>query len=146
MWDGETLLVTGGSQGGQLSIVTTALDSRVTAVVCDYPAYCDVTGYLYHRAGGWPRLFTNADEAKPTDIETTGYYDAVNFAKRIKVPGSYAWGYNDQVCPPTSTFAAYNMITAPKELILQFDMDHKSSKEFAAKRNERRMEKAGLTE
>ena len=50
----KNLIDFGGSQGGYLSITTTALDPRVTACVVAFPAYCDVTGYVHGRAGGWP--------------------------------------------------------------------------------------------
>lgn len=129
-FDGTNLLVMGGSQGGQLTIVTTALDPRVKGCAAQFPAYCDVTGYLHGRAGGWPHMFRpNAKtgeniQATPAKIETTAYYDAVNFAKRIKVPGHYTWGYNDETCPPTSTFAAYNQIKAPKTLMLALEANH----------------------
>jgi cephalosporin-C deacetylase-like acetyl esterase len=128
-WDGKNLLVAGASQGGQLSIVTAALDSRVTGLCVTHPAFCDVSGPLHGRAGGWPHPFREWDgrpstQRTPAKIETTTYYDAVNFAKRIKVPGYYNWGYNDDVCPPTSTYAAYNVITAPKELGVTLELAH----------------------
>ena len=125
-WDGKNLFVTGRSQGGQLAIVTAGLDPRVSAVAAIYPAYCDVTGYLHGRAGGWPHMFRqdNAVHRSPEKIATTGYYDSVNFARRIKAPGLYLWGYNDEACPPTSMFAAYNVITAPKRLTLALEMGH----------------------
>ncbi|MEJ7770228.1 MAG: acetylxylan esterase, partial [Chitinophagaceae bacterium] len=56
-YDGTNLAVTGGSQGGALSIVTAALDPRVKFLAAFYPALCDVTGYLKGRAGGWPHLY-----------------------------------------------------------------------------------------
>ena len=56
-WHGGTLVVTGGSQGGALSIVTAALDPRVRGLAAYYPALADVTGYLHNRAGGWPHMF-----------------------------------------------------------------------------------------
>ena len=56
-YDGENLGVIGGSQGGALAMVTAALDKRVKALVAYYPALCDLTGYLYDRAGGWPHMF-----------------------------------------------------------------------------------------
>jgi cephalosporin-C deacetylase-like acetyl esterase len=62
--------------------------------------------------------------ATPAKIATTAYYDAVNFAKRIKVPGHYTWGFNDETCPPTSMFAAFNQITAPKTLMLALEANH----------------------
>lgn len=129
-YDGETLVVMGGSQGGLLSIVTAALDPRVKALASSYPAYADVTGYLYGRAGGWPHMMrarsdgTPSRHATPEKIANTGYFDAVNFAKRIKVPGFYTWGFNDVTCPPTSMYAAYNQITAPKELFIAKEMGH----------------------
>jgi len=56
-YDGKNLVVTGGSQGGALSIVTAALDKRVQFLAALYPAISDVTGYLQNRAGGWPHYF-----------------------------------------------------------------------------------------
>jgi cephalosporin-C deacetylase-like acetyl esterase len=131
MWDGKNLLVMGASQGGQLSVVTAALDSRVTGLTVTHPAFCDVTGYLNGRTGGWPRPFQPdattgqlSIQATPAKIATTAYYDTVNFARRLKVPGYYTWGYNDDVCPPTSIYAAYNVITAPRELGLTLELAH----------------------
>jgi cephalosporin-C deacetylase-like acetyl esterase len=126
-YDGSNLAVTGGSQGGALSIITTALDSRVKSLGAFYPALSDVTGYLFDRAGGWPHYFDKANRSaneKKDKISTISYYDVVNFARRVKVPGYYSWGYNDETCPPTSMYAAYNVISASKELYLALDTGH----------------------
>ena len=126
-YDGSNLAVTGGSQGGALSIITTALDARVKSLGAFYPALSDVTGYLFDRAGGWPHYFDKANRLaneKKDKISTISYYDVVNFARRVKVPGYYSWGYNDETCPPTSMYAAYNVISAPKELYLALDTGH----------------------
>lgn len=116
-FDGQTVGVTGGSQGGALSIITAALDPRIKFLAVFHPALCDNAGYLHHRAGGWPHYFLKA-KPEPGEIETLAYFDVVNFARRLHATGWYSWGYNDQLCPPTSMFAAYNIITAPKELHL----------------------------
>lgn len=126
-FDGVNLAVSGGSQGGALSIVTAALDDRVKGLVSFYPALCDLTGYLHNRAGGWPHMFYRADPNDPKikrQVETSSYYDVVNFARFVKVPGFYSWGYNDLTCPPTSFYSAYNVITAPKELSLFLETGH----------------------
>ncbi len=126
-FDGKNLAVTGGSQGGALSIVTAALDSRVKWLGAFYPALSDMTGYLNGRAGGWPHYFDKNNKEvnnKKEKIETVAYYDVVNFARRLKVPGMYSWGYNDETCPPTSMFASYNTINAPKELYLALETGH----------------------
>jgi cephalosporin-C deacetylase-like acetyl esterase len=126
-YDGTNLAVTGGSQGGALSIVTAALDERVKSLAAYYPAISDVTGYLNGHAGGWPHMF-NKENLPYNDIkekkETVKYYDVVNFARLLKVPGMYSWGFNDETCPPTSLYASYNVITAPKELYLVQETGH----------------------
>ncbi|WP_159520514.1 acetylxylan esterase [Sunxiuqinia indica] len=124
-FDGENIAVYGASQGGGLSLVTAGLDSRIKYLAVFYPALCDFTGYLQGRAGGWPHMFRNYNEAEhPNWVKVAPYYDAVNFAKRIKIPGWYSWGYNDPTCPPTSMFAAYNIINAPKELNIYLETEH----------------------
>lgn len=126
-FDGSNLGVMGGSQGGALSIVTAALDSRVKYLAAYYPALADVTGYLKGRAGGWPHLFDKTNLAfnnTREKIETAGYYDVVNFARQLKVPGIYSMGFNDETCPPTSMYAAYNVIIAPKELFIVPETGH----------------------
>ncbi|MES3020278.1 MAG: acetylxylan esterase [Pseudomonadota bacterium] len=132
-WNGKQLIASGGSQGGQLAIMTAAMDKRVTALVASYPAYSDVSGYLHGSTGGWPGLFRSgadgsvADQPVAPKLATTRYYDTVNFARRLRVPGLYSWGYNDQVTPPTSTFAAYNVIGAPKSLQIAPGQAHTAS-------------------
>ena len=131
-WNGADLLVTGGSQGGALSIVTASLDPRVKRLAAYYPALSDLPGYLKGRAGGWPHMFkSEAEDSHRTKekLESAAYYDVVNFARRIKVPGMYSWGFNDETCPPTSTYAAYNSITAPKQLVIALETGHWQVKE-----------------
>lgn len=132
-WDGRNLGVTGGSQGGALAIVTAGLDRRVTRLAAYYPALSDVTGYLGGRAGGWPHMFraTEGPHVHRTEekIATTRYYDVVNFARRVTAPGLYSWGFNDETCPPTSMYAAYNVITASKRLLLAHDTGHRTTQE-----------------
>ena len=36
----------------------------------------------------------------------------------------YTMGFNDEACPPTSMYAAYNVITAPKELYIVPETGH----------------------
>ena len=120
-WDGRNVIVTGGSQGGALTIVTAALNEKVTMCAPFYPALCDLTGFLHQRAGGWPKFFSGfykdgmTDIANDQAVETLQYFDVVNFASILKVPTFMSWGYSDDTCSPTSVWAAWNAITAPKE-------------------------------
>ena len=135
-YDGHNLIVSGGSQGGALAIVTAALDKRVICLSSFYPALCDVTGYQFGRAGGWPLVFNKPELATKENLETLRYYDVVNFAKQLTVPGFYAFGFNDVYCPPTSIYAAYNSISAPKTLVIAKEMGHSLSAEQKNKSNE----------
>lgn len=120
----EQLGITGASQGGALSIIGAALDSRITFYAAIHPALCDHTAFLKKRAGGWPHyLYYNSD---PSDelIKNIRYYDTANFATLLKVPGWFSFGYNDVVCPPTSVYSAYNVITAPKEVHTYLQTGH----------------------
>ncbi|MBP5687115.1 MAG: acetylxylan esterase [Muribaculaceae bacterium] len=115
----------GGSQGGMLSIMTAALSPHVSALFAYFPAFCDLTGYYYGRGAGWPHLFRDLNEPNiKARMEVSRYFDTVNFARILRVPGFYAWGFNDPACCPTSTFSAYNVITAPKQLQVGRDTGH----------------------
>jgi cephalosporin-C deacetylase-like acetyl esterase len=85
---------------------------------------CDFSGYLNRRAGGWPHYFRDGVKPKPNEVETLAYFDVVNFAKRVHAPGWYSMGFNDEVCPPTSMYAAYNVIPGKKELKLFLNTGH----------------------
>ena len=112
---GKHVAVTGCSQGGALAVVTAALNPKVSVVVSYYPALCDLTGFLHDRAGGWPHYFRDNWAADISGARTTlPYFDVVNFARRLTQPVMFSWGYNDEVCPPTSFYSAYNVVTAPK--------------------------------
>lgn len=126
-YDGENLAVQGGSQGGALAIITAALDARIKYLVSFYPALSDMTGYLEGRAGGWPHILAPTNQKYynfPKAIETLSYYDVVNFARILKTPGFYSWGFNDDTCPPTSYYSAYNQIQSSKEVFVIPETGH----------------------
>lgn len=115
-WDGQNLGVLGSSQGGFLSIACAALDKRVSCYAPVHPALCDHTASLQKRPCGWPHYFYKQSNPDKARIETSAYYDGVNFARRITAPGWFSFGYNDDVVPPTTSWATYNIVTAPKEV------------------------------
>ena len=117
-WDGENVFVQGGSQGGALSLITAGLDPRVTACVANHPALSDMAGYLDNRAGGYPHFNRLNNMLTPEKVETMAYYDVVNFARRITCPVYLTWGFNDNTCPPTTSYIVWNLITSPKESLI----------------------------
>ena len=145
-FDGQNYLVQGSSQGGGLAIVAGALDERVKGIVVAYPAMSDHLSYLEGRTGGWPHHFvdTAGMRAIPEKVETLRYYDVVNFARLLRVPGFYSWGYNDNVVPPSSSYAAFNQITAPKEVLIVPETEHFKSPEQVAREREWILGKLGI--
>ena len=123
-YDGKTLVVSGGSQGGALSIITAALDPRVTYLTVAHPAMCDHHRSLENSAPGWPQYFLGEEHPDKRMLDTARYYDVVNFARILKTPGWYTWGFNDTVCPPTSFYAAFNAVKAPKKKSVYLETEH----------------------
>lgn len=126
-WDGKNVIVQGGSQGGALALITTGLDPRVTACVANHPALSDMAGYKAGRAGGYPHFFRTEGMDTPEKLRTMAYYDVVNFVRLIKVPTYITWGYNDDVCPPTTSYAVYNTLDCPKEALITPINEHWTS-------------------
>lgn len=85
--------------------------------------------------------YNKAFNDKPDKIETSKYYDVVNFARQVKVPGYYSWGYNDVTCPPTSMYSAYNVIQATKSLTIFEETGHWTYQEQREKMQEWLVEK-----
>ena len=126
-WDGKNIAVQGGSQGGGLSLITAALDPRVTVCVANHPALSDMAGYLDNRAGGYPHFNRMNGMLTEEKVKTMQYYDVVNFARRITCPTYLTWGYNDDTCPPTTSYIVWNLITAPKESLITPINEHWTS-------------------
>ena len=109
-WDGKTLVVEGGSQGGLQSIWAAALDSDVTECRPFIPWNCNSGGPAAGRArGDWHIPW----------VPALGYYDAANMARRIpktcRVDVTWA-GLGDYICPPSGVAAFYNNLTCPKKI------------------------------
>ncbi|MBN2288001.1 MAG: acetylxylan esterase [Candidatus Glassbacteria bacterium] len=120
--DTTRLAVVGSSQGGALSLLTAGLDKRIKALTANVPAMCDHTGSLYGRPSGWPRLLRDGDRGRV--LRTCGYYDAALAAGLIEVPARLAVGFVDQVCAPTTVYAAYNNLKGPKSIDHFPEMGH----------------------
>ena len=118
-WNGREMGVSGSSQGGFLTLATAALDSRITYYAPVHAALCDHTNSLRGAACGWPHYFYwNKGKGQEKQIEVSRYYDGVNFARLIRPEqkGWFSFGYCDDVVPPTTAWATYNTVKAPKEI------------------------------
>ncbi len=112
-WNGKELIVRGGSFGGAQALVAAALIPEVTFLASLGTALCDHYGAEKGRVAGWPEILKNCPDSK----DTAGYFDMVNFAPYVKCKTVMAAGFIDDVCPPSSIYAAYNHLgTADKKI------------------------------
>jgi cephalosporin-C deacetylase-like acetyl esterase len=125
-WNRSTLLVQGGSQGGFQGIATAALNPRVTALTVFVPGGGNLTGFLEGQPSGWPGwVFSKAAGAqREAMIRTAGYYDAKNFARRIRCPVLVGTGLIDTISPPETQFVMFNNLAGPKRMVLLPADDH----------------------
>jgi cephalosporin-C deacetylase-like acetyl esterase len=120
-WDGKTVVLTGGSMGGQQSMVLAGLrPDKVTDVLVCVPAGADTNGDLHGRKAGYP--YWPSDN--PDAMNTALYFDTVNFASRIKAPVMAGFGFIDTVSPPAGVWTMLNQIPGPKEPIPVIDSEH----------------------
>jgi cephalosporin-C deacetylase len=133
-WDGKVLIVEGSSQGGGQALVAAGLDPRVTLCLASVPAMCNHTGLVIGQANGWPKMLKAGEDGNtdPTHTQVVRYFDAMNFATRIKCRAVVSVGFVDKVCPPTSVFAAYNNIPASvkKQIVMRPAMGHTFPKDL----------------
>ena len=124
-WDGNTILVTGHSQGGGQALALGGIDSRITDIEADEPALCDLGGVRAHRIGGWPfSLRRQTVPASRIAKRILPYYDAALLAKYYHGNLVVQVGFADYVCPATSVYAAYNNSGASSKSIFPFRSRH----------------------
>jgi cephalosporin-C deacetylase-like acetyl esterase/lysophospholipase L1-like esterase len=119
-WDGKTLLVMGTSMGGQQSLAVAGLHPKVTHMIVNVPAGCDLNAALHGRQEGYPNYPWGDRKA----MEVARYVDCVNFAPNIKATSLVAMGFVDTTCPPAGIWTAYNLIWGPKEVAPMPDSPH----------------------
>lgn len=118
--DASRIAVQGGSQGGGMALAAGALAGRgglgasAAAVLADVPFLCH-----FERAVG----FTGAEpyeeisrylgvhrDRQDEVFDVLSYFDGVNMAERITVPTRISVGLLDDICPPSTVFAAANRV------------------------------------
>ncbi|NLT73058.1 MAG: acetylxylan esterase [Chloroflexi bacterium] len=118
--DSARVGVMGMSQGGGLTLAVAALDPRPVLAMpempylCHFrravdmamrPPYLEIPDYLRR----WP-------EREDDVWRTLSYFDNMNLASWIRCPVLMTVGLQDDICPPSTVYAAYNRILSPKEM------------------------------
>ncbi|HXW79691.1 MAG TPA: acetylxylan esterase [Acidimicrobiales bacterium] len=121
MVQADKVAVTGASQGGGLALAVAALGRDLWAVMADVPFLCDFRRAIeivdtdpYDEIVRYLRVHRDH-----TDIvfSTLAYFDAARLAKLAKAPALFSVGLMDEVCPPSTVYAAYNRYGGPKRIV-----------------------------
>ncbi|MEU3556106.1 acetylxylan esterase [Streptomyces fragilis] len=127
--DASRTVVLGGSQGGGISIAVGGLVPDLVAVAPDVPFLCDfprattlTDRHPYREVGLYLRTHRGRTEEA---LRTLSYFDAVHFAARGRAPALFSAALEDQTCPPSTVFAAFNAWAGSDKAIEVYDFnDH----------------------
>ena len=120
-WDGRTIVLIGGSMGGQQSLALAGLrPEKISAVLVCVPAGADSNGDLHGRKAGYP----NWDSSNPAVMQAALYFDTVNFASRITAPVMAGLGFIDTISPPAGVWTALNQLRGPVEALPMIESEH----------------------
>jgi cephalosporin-C deacetylase len=130
--DPERMGAMGGSQGGGLTLACAALEPRIKRAVPMFPFLCDykrvwdidLAKDAYAELREYFRKKDPRHEREEEIFTRLGYIDVQFLAPRIRGEVLMAVGLMDEICPPSSQFAAYNKITARKSLSIYPDFAH----------------------
>ena len=132
--DASRVGATGGSQGGGLTLACAALEPRIKRAAPVFPFLCDyqrvweleLARDAYAELEDYFRRFDPLHEREADVFTKLGYVDVQHLAPRIRGKVMMSVGLMDQICPPSTQFAAYNKIQAPKELRVYPDFKHEN--------------------
>jgi cephalosporin-C deacetylase len=132
--DASRVAVTGVSQGGGIALAVAALRDGLSAVMPDVPFLChfrraislvmtdpyaELTRYLKAHRDHVSQAFT-----------TLSYFDGAVLARRAQAPALFSVALMDEICPPSTVYAAYNAYAGPKEIRVYPYNDHEGGREF----------------
>lgn len=132
--DASRVAVTGGSQGGGISLAVAGLTAlagsaeragagdvaAIAAVAADVPFLCDfprattlVDTDPYGEIGRYLKIHRDHVDRV---FRTLSYFDAAILGRRATAPALFSVGLMDETCPPSTVYAAFNRYGGPKEI------------------------------
>jgi cephalosporin-C deacetylase len=132
--DASRVAVTGGSQGGGISVAVGSLRDDLSAVLADVPflsdfrrateitdtaPYSELASYLAVHRDHVEQVFT-----------TLAYFDISVLAASAQAPALFSVALMDVICPPSTVYAAYNAYAGPKEIRVYPYNDHEGGQSF----------------
>ena len=137
--DAERIAVVGGSQGGGISLAVAGLEPRVKAVMPDVPFLCDFPRAV-RIAGRDPygeivRFLATHRDKVATVFNTLRYFDGVCFARQTQAATLFSAALMDNVCPPSTVYAAFNAFAGSDKTIIDYEYnDHEGGGPFQDRR------------
>jgi len=130
--DEKRVIAHGGSQGGGLTLACAALEPGICRAAPVFPFLCDykrvwemdLDQAAYKELRDYFRNFDPRHEKEEAIFNKLGYIDNQHLAQRIKGEIKMGVGLLDNICPPSTQFAAYNKILSKKDLIIYPDFGH----------------------
>jgi cephalosporin-C deacetylase len=131
--DADRIALSGGSQGGALALASAALCADLVAVChAEVPMLCDIQRAIRISPMVPYTVIANFLATRPEHAaaarDTLRYVDCALLARRITAPCLLAVGLADQLCPPSTVYAAYHEIASAKELSVSRQGDHRVPK------------------
>ncbi len=122
----------GSSQGGALTLACAALTPKLNSAapslpfLCDYKRvwHMDLDCRAYAELREYFRRFDPMHERVDEAFLLLGYIDNQHLAHRIKARVLMFTSLLDDVCPPSTQFAAYNKIRSEKQMVIYPDFGH----------------------
>jgi cephalosporin-C deacetylase len=132
--DETRVSASGGSQGGGLTLACASLEPRIHRAAPTFPFLTDYQRVwkidqdrnAYEELRTYFRQFDPQHEREEAIFTQVGYIDTQHLAPRIKAEVLMGVGLMDEVCPPSTQFAAFNKITSPKSYELYPDYGHEN--------------------
>lgn len=134
--DSERIVTYGGSQGGALSIVASALSGKSKKCYSAVTSLC----CLKQRILLGSRIFGSVNEflrnnPQYTDkvFEITSYFDIINMVSLLNTPTSFCLGTADPVCLPEFVYSAYAHTPCEKQLDVYPFVQHEIPNDYSFK-------------
>lgn len=130
--DASKVYAMGASQGGALSLACASLEPRVAKIapsepfLCDYKRVWDMDLDLeaYWELRDYFRVFDPTHEREEEMFTKLGYIDLQYLVPRIKADVLMFTGLLDNICPPSTQYAAYNKMQCRKKHVIYPDYRH----------------------
>lgn len=136
--DSARIAITGGSQGGGITLAAAGLMPDVAAALPDVPFLCQyqrateiVDTHPYAEIARF--LKTHRDKTELV-FGNLAYFDGLNFAARARCPSLFSTGLMDDICPPSTVFAAYNHYAGDKQIAVWPYNNHEGGENFQTER------------